>query len=56
MKSSWAAFCIGIWLIAAPWLLGFSGISLARWSSALAGLILAVTFAWELFGEKEDKK
>lgn len=58
MNSSWIAFGLGIWLIVAPWLLGFGGISLAKWSSVFVGLILAVTFAWELFGEKEesDKK
>lgn len=56
MASSWIAFGLGIWLIVAPWLLGFGGISLAKWSSVLAGLVLVVTFAWELFAEREETK
>ncbi len=56
MNSSWIAFGLGVWLIVSPWLLGFDGISLAKWSSVIAGLVLAVAFAWELFGEKEDKE
>lgn len=56
MNSSWIAFGLGIWLVLAPWLLGFAGISLAKWSSVLAGLALAVIFAWELFAEKEEDK
>lgn len=56
MNSSWIAFGLGIWLIVSPWLLGFDGISLAKWSSVIAGLVLAVVFAWELFAEKEDKE
>jgi len=56
MNSSWLAFGLGIWLIVSPWILGFAGISLAKWSSAIAGLVLAVAFAWELFAEKEEGK
>jgi len=56
MNSSWIAFGLGIWLIISPWLLGFGGISLAKWGSVMVGLILAVTFAWELFAEKEEGK
>lgn len=55
MNSSWIAFGFGIWLIVSPWLLGFAGISLAKWSSVIVGLVLAVVFAWELFAEKGEK-
>lgn len=56
MKSFWVGFVAGLWLIISPWLLGFSGISPAKWSSVAAGLILALVFGWEIFGEKEEGK
>jgi len=56
MNSSWLAFGLGVWLVVSPWLLGFGGISLAKWSSVLAGLVLAITFGWELFAEKDENK
>lgn len=55
MASFWIGFISGIWLIVSPWILDFNGISLAKWGAVLVGLILAITFAWELFGEKEQK-
>ncbi len=54
MKSFWVGFIAGLWLIISPWLLGFSGISLAKWDSVFVGLILALVFGWEIFGEKEE--
>lgn len=54
-KPLYLAFGAGIYLIISPWLLGFNGINLAKWSSVLVGLVLSVFFAWEIFGEKEEK-
>ena len=54
MKNSlWVGFIAGVWLIISPWILGYSGISLAKWNAVLVGLILVIVFAWEIFGEKE---
>jgi hypothetical protein len=54
MKTYWTGFVIGVWLIISPWILGFSGISLAKWDSVFIGLILTLVFGWEIFGEKEE--
>lgn len=56
MKSFWTGFVAGLWLIISPWLLGFNGISLAKWSAVFVGLILALVFGWEIFGDKEADK
>lgn len=56
MKTYWTGFVVGIWLIISPWILGFSGISLAKWDSVFIGLILTLVFGWEIFGEKEENK
>lgn len=55
MKTYWTGFVIGIWLIVSPWILGFSGISLAKWDSVFIGLILTLVFGWEIFGEREEE-
>ncbi|MDO8504923.1 MAG: SPW repeat protein [Candidatus Liptonbacteria bacterium] len=56
MSSAWTGLAIGVWLIISPWLLAFSEISPAKWSSVFTGLILTIVFAWEIFGEKEEEK
>lgn len=35
-----------------PWLLGFSSISVMKWSNLIAGLILVLVNVWVIFGEK----
>lgn len=36
-----------------PWLLGFSSISLMKWSNLLIGLIIVLINVWIIFGEKK---
>ncbi|HEY5220711.1 MAG TPA: SPW repeat protein [Candidatus Paceibacterota bacterium] len=53
MAENWTEFVIGIIMIASPWVLGFSDISLAKWCNVLIGLLLILMSAWTRFGGSE---
>jgi SPW repeat len=40
---------LGIWLMCAPWLLGFAGVVPATWTHVLIGAIIAATAAFGLW-------
>lgn len=37
----WVAMGLGVWLMASPWVLGFSEISVATWIAVICGLIIS---------------
>ncbi len=39
---------LGAWILISPWLLGFSDVSLAKWSNVLCGLALIVAGTWKV--------
>jgi hypothetical protein len=51
MVGNWTGLAIGIIIIISPWVLGFSDISLAKWSNIIVGLALVLANAWIVFGE-----
>lgn len=42
----WLNFAIGIWLLAAPFALGFTGNAFAMWNSLIIGLIIVGDALW----------
>jgi len=57
MAKQWAQLAVGFWILVSPWLLGFSDISVMKWSNVLCGLALVVMGGWALLGKYgEDKK
>ena len=54
MVPQWIAGIIGLWILLSPWLLGFSAVSIAKWSNVILGLVLVIMNAWLLFGEKHQ--
>ena len=48
MTRRWVQLVIGAWVMLSPWLLGFSGISVMKWSNVICGLALVVLNAWML--------
>ncbi|KKW47400.1 MAG: SPW repeat-containing protein [Parcubacteria group bacterium GW2011_GWA1_60_11] len=46
---SWAELVLGVWVIASPWIFGFSG-TLGLWSNVVAGTVFAVLAIWRIFG------
>ena len=45
----WILLALGVALIAAPFLLGYAGITLAMWNSVIMGLLVGADAAWSLF-------
>lgn len=52
--NAWIRLCLGAWIVISPWILGFSGVSLAKWSNVMMGLIIVILSLWELFGDADD--
>lgn len=50
MTPQWVQLVIGTWVLVSPWILGFSGISIMKWSNVLAGVALVLLGAWRIFG------
>ena len=45
----WIGLVVGLWVLIAPWLLGFAGVSSALWTHLLIGLLVAILAALELW-------
>ena len=43
---SWVNIILGIWLIVAPFFLGYSGVSSALWNDVILGIIVAALSGW----------
>jgi hypothetical protein len=52
MVENWTELIVGIIMIASPWVLGFSDVSLAKWCNVLIGLLLVLMGARGMFGEQ----
>jgi hypothetical protein len=49
----WVELLLGLWLIASPWVLAFSGVSTARTSATATGIIIAALALWVLLVDKD---
>jgi len=45
---------LGLWVIASPWILGFSDISIMRWSNVVVGTAVFLINFWDEFREKKQ--
>lgn len=54
VKARWTGLVIGIFILIAPWLFGFSEIVLARWGNVLCGLILILMNVWAIYGTSPE--
>jgi hypothetical protein len=52
----WTSVVIGAWLIISPWVLGFAGNFLVKWSSILCGIIIGGMNVWFLSERNESEK
>ena len=50
---AWIEVLSGIWLIIAPWVLGFSAAAGATWDSVIMGLIVSIVGLIWAFSKKE---
>ncbi len=42
----WVNALVGLWLIAAPFVLGYTGVVAALWNDVLVGIVVAVLAGW----------
>jgi len=42
MTKSWVQLIVGVWILASPWVFGFSDVSIGTWSNVICGVILIV--------------
>jgi hypothetical protein len=45
----WANGVLGVWLVVAPWILGFAAQTAALWNHVVVGLLIIALAAWELW-------
>jgi hypothetical protein len=43
----WLNGILGVWLVIAPWVLGFSSLAAASWNHVIVGLLVVACAAWE---------
>jgi len=44
----WVNVGLGIWLLASPWILGFSSASILTWNAVILGALIALAAGWAL--------
>jgi hypothetical protein len=47
---------LGVWTVAAPWIVGFTAITTALWTCVAVGILLAVVAAWEVLTDTPRKE
>ena len=51
----WVNLAIGLWLVISPWVLSFTGLTNAFWCALMAGLVVSVLAAVELWMLYQDE-
>lgn len=49
----WVNAALGIWLLASPWVLGFSGLATAMWNAVIVGAVIALLALWTLGTDRD---
>ncbi|RJP44086.1 hypothetical protein C4587_02395 [Candidatus Parcubacteria bacterium] len=52
--NNWALLALGCWVLISPWVLGFSSISIMKWSNVIAGIALVLINVWIIFGTRTE--
>jgi hypothetical protein len=56
MTVHWVQLFLGGWILISPWLLGFSSISVMKWSNLIIGVAFILINVWIIFGGKAQPK
>lgn len=49
----WLNGILGVWLVIAPWVLGFGDLAAAAWNHVIVGLLVLGFAAWELWDVRQ---
>lgn len=52
----WTNIVLGVWLLASPWLLGFSTSAALTWNAVIIGGLVAVFAGWALYEEQGPRQ
>jgi hypothetical protein len=52
---SWVNFILGLWLIVAPFVLLYRGISAALWDNIIVGVVIAILAGWRALGKESAR-
>ncbi|MBI3589557.1 MAG: SPW repeat protein [Candidatus Liptonbacteria bacterium] len=52
MRNEKIQMALGFWLILSPWLLGFSSVSVMKWSNVIIGTAIFLINLWTVFGQE----
>lgn len=50
----WINLLLGLWLVAAPWVLGFATVMNAMWTHVIMGVLIAGFAAWAIWGHRHS--
>ena len=51
----YAQLILGLWILVAPWVLGYAFVTPALWSSIIAGVFIALLALWSILGEQNPQ-
>src|SRR5437879_2535061 len=51
----WANLVLGLWLVVAPWIVGFTTVIMARWTHVVLGILVAAIAASEVWSVRFHK-
>lgn len=52
---SWMNFILGLWLVVAPFVLLYRGISAALWDNVIVGIVIAILAGWRALGKESAR-
>ncbi len=52
---SWVNAVLGVWLIIAPFVIGYTGVAAAMWNDIIVGVVVAVLGAWAALAVKPPR-
>jgi SPW repeat len=50
----WLTGILGVWLVVAPWVLGFSAMAAVVWDHVIVGALIVALSAWELWAIRHE--
>ena len=51
---NWLTGILGLWLVIAPWVLGFGTMKAAVWDHVIVGVLVVVLAAWEVWAVRHE--
>ncbi|MDZ4225747.1 MAG: SPW repeat protein [Candidatus Andersenbacteria bacterium] len=53
---SWVNLVLGLWMIVAPFIIGYAGVMAVLWNSIIVGALIVILAAWSALSTPEEQK